>query len=350
MSDWLEEQRQRDEARRAAVMALPTLKVRHHAVITAARPGDVRVSASVGPDGELLALWSTAEDQPALTSTTTRPGSAAFPDPRAPRPVTARVTVHAPQPVSVTTLSGLPLAHPTLQPLPHGRILIVGARARWRPDGPDRNAHIYETDGSVLAEETLGDGIEHVFTTGTGHVWVGYFDEGVYGNYGWGEPESPPPLGACGLARFSPDLQPDWRYPSDDSPWGSISDCYALNVDGETAWASYHTDFPIVRVDEGALTGWDNPVTGPTALAVDDTRVALYGGHGPYRDRLVVGSLSGDRLHTAGQYRIVLPDGQRLPENPHVIGRGPDLHILTDNDWYRLSLHDMPAQPGDRTD
>lgn len=347
MNDWQEQQRQRDEIRRAAVMALPTLKVRHHAVITAAQHGDVRVSASVGPDGEVIALWSTAEDQPALMSTTTQPGWATFPDPRAPRPVTARVTVHAPEPISVTTISGLPLAHPTLQPLPHGRILVVGARARWRPEGPDRNAIIYDADGGVLAEETLGDGIEHVFTTSAGHVWVGYFDEGVYGNYGWGGPEAPPPLGACGLARFSPDLQPNWRYPSSvDNAWGAISDCYALNVDGDTAWTSYYTDFPIVRVHDGVLTGWNNDVRA-NALAVGDSRVALYGGSRPDHDRLAVGSISGERLHITCEYRVVLPDGRRLPDKTHVVGRGPDLHILTDNDWYRLNLHDIPAQPDD---
>jgi hypothetical protein len=347
VSDWREQQRQRDEVRRAAVMGLPMLKVRHHAAITAARHGDVRVSASVGSDGELIALWSTAKDQPALTSTTTQPGWATFPDPRAPRPVTARVTVHAPEPIRAMTISDLTLAHPTLQPLPHGRILVVGARARWRAEGADRNAIIYDTDGIAVAEETLGDGIEHVFTTSTGHVWVGYFDEGVYGNYGWGNTEAQPPLGACGLARFSPDLQPDWRYPSSDNRWGAISDCYALNVDGDTAWTSYYTDFPVVRVHEGALAGWYNDVTSARALAVGDSRVALYGGSRPHRDRLVVGSLSGERLHITREYRVVLPDGQQLPANAYVIGRGPDLHIITDNDWYRLDIHDIPVQPDD---
>ena len=30
----------------------------------------------------------------------------------------------------------------------------------------------------------LGDGIAHVLATSTGQVWAGYFDEGIYGNYG----------------------------------------------------------------------------------------------------------------------------------------------------------------------
>ncbi|MFI7578403.1 hypothetical protein [Micromonospora sp. NPDC049497] len=60
-----------------------------------------------------------------------------------------------------------------------------------------------------------------------GKLWVGYFDEGVYGNFGWGGP-GPAPIGATGIARFTETLHPEWHFPTDDlSP---IDDCYALNV------------------------------------------------------------------------------------------------------------------------
>jgi hypothetical protein len=62
----------------------------------------------------------------------------------------------------------------------------------------------------VAAEKTIGDGVARVRVARSGHVWVGYFDEGVYGNYGWGGGGGgPAPLGAPGLVRFSPDLEPD---------------------------------------------------------------------------------------------------------------------------------------------
>lgn len=83
----------------------------------------------------------------------------------------------------------------------------------------------------------LGDGIGHVLATSTGQVWVGYFDEGIYGNYGWGRTDSEEPVGAYGIVRFSPDLEPDWHYPkyTGVGPWDAISDCYALNVDDTSA-------------------------------------------------------------------------------------------------------------------
>jgi len=326
-------------------MALPELTVRHHAYVRPPQEECVRVCASVGPAGEIIAVWSSAADVAAVRSSTTQPGWASFPDPRAAWPVTAQVTVHAPDVTSVTTLSGLGLAHFTVQPLPADNILLVGARSRWSTDGPDRNAIVYSSDGLVLAEDVLGDGIEHVLVDSTGHIWVGYFDEGVYGNYGWGPPGGPPPLGASGLTRFSADLEPVWHYPSADSPYGGIADCYALNIDGTTAWTCYYTDFPIVRVDEGKVTGWRNRVTGAKAIAVSGSQAALYGGYGPNHDRLVVGSLKDERFQQTGEYRLVLPGGGPLPPQTLVIGRGPCLHLLSGDSWYQFGFSDLSPQP-----
>lgn len=58
MSDWQEERRRRDRARRDEVMGLPLLQVRRHGVIDG-QDGDVLVCASVGPAGELVAVWTT---------------------------------------------------------------------------------------------------------------------------------------------------------------------------------------------------------------------------------------------------------------------------------------------------
>ncbi|OLF07059.1 hypothetical protein BU204_35890 [Actinophytocola xanthii] len=304
------------------------------------------MSASVGDSGEVVALWSAAEDVPALNSTTTVPDLAAFPDPRASRAVAARVTVHTPDMAVAARISGLSLAFPDVQPLPDGHVMVVGARCRWRPDGPDRNAVVYDADGSVLAEHTLGDGIEHVQTTRRGETWVGYFDEGVYGNFGWGEPGSDPPLGACGLARFSAALTQEWRFSEDAAgAWGGISDCYALNVDGDTAWACYYMDFPIVRIQNDTVTGWHNGIEGARTLAVAGSRIALFGGYGPDHDRLVVGVLDGDRFHPTGEYRVVQPDGRTLPSSADVAGRGEGLHVLLDDTWLRLDVEDIPASP-----
>ena len=60
---------------------------------------------------------------------------------------------------------------------------------------------VVDAAGSVVAEGTLGDGINHLLTTPSGAIWVGYFDEGVFGSFGWGGP-GPPPIGQPGIVQF----------------------------------------------------------------------------------------------------------------------------------------------------
>jgi len=147
-----------------------------------------------------------------VTSVTVQLGWASFPDPGAVQPVAARVTVHVPDLAAVTRIPALGLAHITVQPMPGGRFLVVGARSRWRGDGPDRNAVLY--DGQVVSKHVLGDGIAHVLATSAGQVWGGYFDEGVYGNCGWarhvaaGRPARP---GSCSS-------RPGWSLPGNIPP------------------------------------------------------------------------------------------------------------------------------------
>jgi hypothetical protein len=344
MSDWREQQRHQDRVRRAEVMSLPALRVRQHGVI-GGRDGDVLVCASVGPAGEVAAVWTAPAGLEAVTSATVSAAGACFPDPAAARPVAARITMHRPELAAVTLIADLGLAHIAVQPMPGGQFLVAGARCRWRRDGPDRNGVLYDTNGQVVCEGVLGDGIRHVLATSSGEVWIGYFDEGIYGNYGWGQADTDEPVGAYGIVRFSPGLAPAWHYPryTEVGPWDAINDCYALNVDDTYTWACYDADFPVVRIRDGAVTGWHNEIRGASALAVAGSRVALFGGYGPDHDRLALTELGADRAQPTGEYRVVLPCGEPIPAGTQVIGRGSRLHFLTGSSWYQLDMDDIPA-------
>jgi len=91
------------------------------------------------------------------------------------------------------------------------------------------------------------------------------------------------------------------------------------------------------------VTSWRNDITGTRALAADGSRVALFGGYGPDRDRLALAGLGAERTHPQAQYRIVLPDGLPLPPRTHVIGRGPRLHFLTGSHWYQLDIDQITS-------
>jgi hypothetical protein len=319
-----------------------TVRLAKHAVLTAPQEGHVLAGASVGPGGEVIAIWAASADEPRLTGRFGGQGGGSFPEPRARPPVPAVVKWYGRDHGEAVRIDALPLGYPVAQPLPDGKILLVGPRSRWRPSGADRNAIVYDADGRFVADGILGDGINHVLTTGSGQIWVGYSDEGVFGNFGWGR-EGPSPVGACGLARFTPDLRQDWQFPRGADGLDSICDCYALNLDGETAWTCYYTGFPVVRIDDGRPRGWRSQVTAASALIVGGGRLAQFGGYGTDRNLVVVSTLDDDEVRPAAEYRLVLPGGQDLPRGFRFFGRGPDLHVIAGDHWYRLGLDDLPA-------
>jgi hypothetical protein len=101
----------------------------HHATISPVDSAHELVAASVGPSGELVALWSAADLAPRHTS----PGGAGSAGTRT-AGVEAWVTTQAPDRTTAVRIPRLELAFPLIQPLPDGRFLIAGARCRQRLD------------------------------------------------------------------------------------------------------------------------------------------------------------------------------------------------------------------------
>ncbi|MFD1887258.1 hypothetical protein [Paenibacillus wenxiniae] len=132
-----------------------------------------------------------------------------------------------------------------VQPL-HEQLLLVGARATYYgQDQFDRNARVWSRDGVPMRDFLLGDGIESVQVTRAGTIWTSYFDEGVYGNYGWVEP-----IGASGLIAW--DAEGNIRYKNTAA---LIDDCYALNVVNEQdVWFYYYSDFQLGHITNGVQT------------------------------------------------------------------------------------------------
>ncbi len=342
---WQEARRERDRVRREEMMSLPVLPARHHGTL-AGHDGDVRICASAGAAGEVVAVWTAPQDADATTIMTTTAAGVRYPEPGTDPPVAARITVHDPGLTAVTRIAELTLAHIFVQLMPGGRFLIAGARCRWHEDGPDRNAILYDAGGQVVSEHVLGDGIASLLADSSGHLWAGYFDEGVYGNYGWGRhADGDEPVGASGIVQFSPALEPAWHYPypGDNEPWEGVNDCYALNVGDECTWTCYDPGYAVIRIKDGTVTGWHSDSSGVGALAVAGTRAALFGGYSPGLNRLAVTELTGDHADLAGEYRVVLPDGQPLPPGTEVTGRGSRLHFLTGTGWYQLDAGDIPG-------
>jgi hypothetical protein len=186
-------------------------------------------------------------------------------------------------------------------------------------EGMDNNGDIWSSDGTLVRQLSLGEGIEHVQTSVRSDVWVGYNDEGIYTA---GEP---------GLTCFDVDGKRVFSFADavandDDVPF--IDDCYALNVVSDNeVWLYYYSDFPLVRLVDKRLAGiWPRtPGVGAHAFAIAERSVLFAGDYGD-RSSITRYFPESGRIEAAH----AIGDGMPL-EFRRAIGRGDRLYLLTDS-------------------
>lgn len=309
-------------------------RYRHLGKLHPPRGFDHLICASIGADGLPIALWAKDSDRSDLLGSYQGPGGATFPETRTSSRPSVAITRHdarQPRPSSTVVVDGLPVAHPLVQPLPDGQV-VVGVRCAWRDEGPEHNALLLAADGSIERTGTVGDGVEHLVVDAEGGIWTGYFDEGIFGNFGWGYP-GPEPLGAPGIVKWSPQFEPVWRYQAVADYW--LADCYALNVAAGQVWACPYVDFPVIDIREESTRIWPTEgVSGPRGLVVADDVVGIIG---DYTDgsSLVTATLS--ELPRADRSSVLMPDGSKPPRST-LVCRGNVANLFVGNDWFVFDL------------
>lgn len=304
---------------------MPDIILQNVCAIPAAGDGYVRVSESVAADGALLFLFIEPDGEAAVTARTER-GIGIFPVPRMDVPRRLRL-VRAAGGGATTTIDLPPLTptFPMVDMFPDGRVLVAGPRCSWRSETDfDRNGAVIDPKTGAVSRILLGDGIEDVFVDTRGRIWVGYFDEGVFGNFGWSDP-GPSPIGAAGLVCFAETGEKIWEYDQDRH---SISDCYALNVHGDEAAAFIYTDFPVCTVSGEFSRAWfDTGLAGCKAFAISGHRVLF---SGQYSDSAHIGYrgvLNPDRPAEVEQVNFLHSDGTPVAAM-RIIGRGNRLYFF----------------------
>lgn len=310
--------------------------------------GSEVATAAIGPHGELLLLLVPSEERSTVFGVDTQPGWASFPKAKTEAPYGAQIAIHDETHVRTIEITDETRAFPRVALLNNDEILLAGTRCRRFADGThELNGHVYGPDGRLRREFLLGDGIEHIATDVRGEIWVGYFDEGVFGNYGWGGMTTgdvrEDPVGWPGLVRFEADGKMTWRYEPPDGI-GTIDDCYALNVGADATWACYYSYFPLVRINpDGSVRGWTTEASGVRAIACDDERAALFGGYKGKRTQCTLARLGAGELTHAESIELVLPQGRPISEDDlgFVFGQGDTLHFFIDDEWMTMSLSDL---------
>lgn len=296
-------------------------------------------SVAVGVHGNAIRLLVPEKHAQSLVARTEQPGWASFPKTHTDTEYSSIVSVSDASGSRVVRLTGLTATFPKMDVFPDGEVLLVASRCYRGPDGNcELNAKVFGLDGQQKNAFVLGDGISHVQSDTKGNIWVGYFDEGVYGNFGWQQDGYP--LGAAGVSCFTRDGQRMWDF---DPPKGfePISDCYALNVSRTGAWAYYYTDFPIAFVEPNwRVNAWKTQTSGSRTFAVGNERVLLYGGYGDRRTSCSLLKLQDGAAELVGEVSLLLPGDIDLTKAA-VIGRDRELHVFSKDDWYVFSIDSL---------
>jgi hypothetical protein len=216
--------------------------------------------------------------------------------------------------------------YPIIDRFPDGRWLVTSARA----GDNEFNAHILAEDGQPTGSFALGDGIEHVRCAQDGTIWIGYFDEGVFGNT----------AGSGGIVQFDANGQPLWSYnDSKAADQSCIDECYALTLAGDEIWACFYSEFPILRVKGRRKTLWTNKVFGAKALAVDGAVVLLAGGYDEDANRLALVRLEQGEAKLIGAFHCPEIENADL-----ISGHSSAIHVVKNEIWTRISVCDAQCE------
>lgn len=297
------------------------------------------VARGVANDGALLFLYVEASGVAAVMERY-KDGAGTFARPRMQEPKKFRVVRMLTGLLQVIELPELDVTFPKFDVFPDGSVLVAASRAEWRAkDDFDRNGIVFNPATNEMIRILLGDGINHVSVDALGRIWVAYSDEGVFGNYGWGDPAnplSPTPVGEACLLCFSRDGKKIWELPALSE--FRMYDCYALNVWGGNVDAFLYDSFPIYRVSaDFRTTYWTTHLEGCHQFAISDSDAVFSGQYGEPLEQGHFGKLRDGRLIETRPVRFALPNGAPIAGG-QLLGRGPHLYFFDKRQVYRWSL------------
>lgn len=185
-----------------------------------------------------------------------------------------------------------------VQRLPDGGYALASSRSKVG----EKNLHLFDDLGKFRTSFPIGDGVEHMAVDRKGRIWVGYFDEGIFGG---------DPLSSHGLSRFGQSGQLEYQW--NDSANGPIDDCDTLTLDeNDRAWVCPYSRYFVAAIDgsDAHILLPTSPVSIISGLLTGATHVGLLGG----TDFYGVGNKNGVVIHVG-------PEGSRIEQLPKV---GPD--------------------------
>lgn len=165
-------------------------------------------------------------------------------------------------------------------------------------------------------------------------VWTSYFDEGVFGNYGWDNP-----IRSCGLRSWTNDGQTVYTY--NNSGKNFIADCYALNiVNDNEVWFYYYTDFLLARIKNGSIDFFDPKISGADGFLIFDKYVLFRGGYDKQDEYHLLEVINNNKLQD--KKKIIFTDENKdVIKADNIDSKGSQIIIRVGTKLYRSDLKDI---------
>lgn len=225
-----------------------------------------------------------------------------------------------------------------VQPVGNDRVLLVCARSKYYGQNKyDLNGKIFDLNGVVVNELLLGDGIQDIKVTVKNIIWTSYFDEGVFGNYGWDNP-----IGACGLRAWNKEGESVFSYNNLGDNF--ICDCYAINVVNDNeVWFYYYDEFLLGKINDNQIEYYDPKLSGADGFLIYDRYVLFRGGYGKQDEYHLLEFIKGDKLKKNKVITFVDENGEVITAND-IDCRGPRLLLRVGTKLYTVDLKDVVAK------
>lgn len=226
------------------------------------------------------------------------------------------------------TATDFPFVPDRLDMFSDGSLLLASSFCWRKDDCVQKNARRYSTSGACLDEFMIGTGLSGLAIDDEDTIWVGYHEEGVYGNHGWDDN----PVGSAGLVAFSQDGQIRWEARKYD-----IHEMWSMNIqDAGHVYFHYSLFSNLVHLDHfGEVRKYKLPdhmrighfmMLGPDAILDAD--------YGAGQLRLLLNGRWG--FETKERFRVTDSAGNEL--DGRVIMRGNTLFVFTESGIYKKDM------------
>lgn len=229
-----------------------------------------------------------------------------------------------------------------VQMLPENEILLVCARSQLRSKNDyDLNAKVFSTDGKLKREFLLGDGINNIQTNSNGEIWVSYFDEGIFGNFGWGNFDGENPIGNSGLIQSDKNGKFLYKY-SPDGNLDIIEDCYALNLVSEKEiWCCYYSQFPLVCIRDNKIYDyWNCQIKGADGFLIFNNYAFFRGGYDKNNTYSLFELNKNHKMKAISKYKILDEMNKTIHTN-EIFTRGNLMYLLNKTKCYLIDFKNI---------